>query len=142
MHSKNEIDNIANKNHLLNQAVLLVHAARQIVVKQTNSVMVFTYFHIGKLIVEFEQAGKSKAEYGKATITALSKKLTNEFGKGFSATNLEQMRSFYKAFSDKQVPGPIPQTVSEELQRTENVNITKRGTVSAIFESLPSKFNV
>jgi hypothetical protein len=142
MQDKNEIENIANKNHLLNQAVLLVHAARQIVVRQTNSVMVFAYFHIGKLIVEFEQAGKSKAEYGKATITALSKKLTNEFGKGFSATNVEQMDSFFKAFSDKQIPGPIPQTLSEELQSTYNESITKRWTVSAIFESLPAKFNL
>jgi hypothetical protein len=77
--------------------------------------MVFTYYHIGKLIVENEQAGKQKAEYGKATITALSKKLTKEFGKGFSSTNIEQMRTFYKAFPDKQVPYPIPQTLSEEL---------------------------
>ena len=120
MDTQNEKTNITNTNLLLNHAVLLVQAARQIVVRQTNSVMVFSYFHIGKLIVEYEQAGKSKADYGKATIIALSKKLTEEFGKGFSATNIEQMRSFYRAFSDKQVPYPIPQTLSEELSKTQN----------------------
>lgn len=117
MEGKNKTVDTTTTTHLLNQAVQLVHAARQFVVRQTNSVMVFTYFHIGKLIVESEQAGKSKAEYGKATITALSKKLTNEFGNGFSATNIEQMRSFYKVFSDKQVPDPIPQTASEEFNK-------------------------
>jgi hypothetical protein len=118
--SQNCAVEITNTNLLLNQAMQLVRDARQFVVRQTNSVMVFTYFHIGKLIVEYEQAGKHKAEYGKATITALSKKLTKEFGKGFSATNIEQMRSFYKAFPDKQVPFPISQTVSEELDKSRN----------------------
>ena len=125
MKGQNKIEDKTTTDHLLNQAVQLVNAARQFVVRQTNSLMVFTYFHIGKLIVESEQAGKSKAEYGKATITALSKKLTNEFGKGFSSTNVEQMRSFYKAFSDKQVPDPIPQTLSEEFNKPQ-----KSGLVS------------
>ena len=52
MQNKDNTVNKTNTNHLLNQAVLLVYAARQIVVRQTNSVMVFTYFHIGKLIIE------------------------------------------------------------------------------------------
>jgi len=115
-HSQKSTEEITSVNNLLSQAVQLVQAARQFVVRQTNSVMVFSYFHIGKLIVEDEQDGKQKAEYGKSTIKALSKKLTKEFGKGFSATNIEQMRSFYKAFADKKVPSPIPQTVSEELE--------------------------
>lgn len=56
--------------------------------------MVFTYYQIGKLIVEQEQGGKSKATYGKATINELSKRLTKEFGKGFSTDNLENMSRF------------------------------------------------
>jgi len=120
MKNQNSTVEITNTNQLLNQAIQLVRDARQFVVRQTNSVMVFTYYHIGKLIVEDEQAGKQNAEYGKATISTLSKKLTKEFGKGFSATNIEQMRSFYNAFADKQVPNPIPQTVSEELDKSRN----------------------
>ena len=49
---QNKTVDMTNSNLLLNQAVLLIHAARQMVVRQTNSVMVFTYFHIGKLIVD------------------------------------------------------------------------------------------
>lgn len=108
---------ITNKpDAFIKQAIDLVNAARHHVVRQTNSVMVFTYFQIGKLIIENEQGGKSKAVYGKETIVALSKKLTKEFGKGFSTTNIEQMRSFYLAFSNKNVPVLIPQTASEELR--------------------------
>lgn len=123
---------VNSSDAFIKQAIELVHAARQHVVRQTNSVMVFTYFHIGKLIVENEQGGKSKATYGKATIIALSKKLTNEFGKGFSTTNIEQMRSFYVAFSNKNVPVLIPQTPSEELRK-----ISKTQTTSAELISTP-----
>jgi predicted nuclease of restriction endonuclease-like (RecB) superfamily len=68
-----------------------------------------TYFEIGRLIVEEEQNGKSKAEYGQNLITELSLKLTTEFGKGFSTTNLKQMRTFYLTYSKGQ-------TVSDEFR--------------------------
>ena len=71
--------------------------------------MAKTYFLIGKRIVEEEQNGEKRAEYGKKLIKELSKKLTKEFGKGFSERNLEQMRKFYLAYS-------IPQTVSAEFR--------------------------
>ena len=71
--------------------------------------MTKTYFLIGKRIVEEEQNGNKRAEYGKNLIKTLSKKLTKEFGKGFSETNLEQMRKFFKVYG-------IPQTLSEEFQ--------------------------
>ncbi len=85
----------------IQEAIELVASARQHVVRQTNSVMVFTYFQIGRLIVQNEQQGNAKAGYGKKTITLLSTKLTSEFGKGFSVSNLEQMRSFYIAFESR-----------------------------------------
>ena len=68
-----------------------------------------TYFEIGRLIVEEEQNGKSKAEYGQNLIRELTKKLTTEFGKGFSTTNLKQMRTFYLTYSKGQ-------TVSDEFK--------------------------
>jgi len=71
--------------------------------------MTKTYFLIGKRIVEEEQNGNKRAEYGKNLIKMLSEKLTKEFGKGFSETNLEQMRKFFKVYG-------IPQTLSEEFQ--------------------------
>src|SRR5690606_17608438 len=61
--------------------------------------MVYTYFEIGRIIVEEEQSGKDRAEYGKQILKGLSKQLTNEFGKGFSVENLDRMRKFYRAYS-------------------------------------------
>ena len=63
--------------------------------------MVLTYFEIGRKIVEEEQGGKERAEYGKELLKDLSKALTNEFGKGFSVYNLERMRNFYIVFKNK-----------------------------------------
>jgi predicted nuclease of restriction endonuclease-like (RecB) superfamily len=64
-----------------------------------NTTMVCTYFEIGRMIVEEEQNGKERAEYGKQLLKGLSEQLTNEFGKGFSVENLDRMRKFYKTYS-------------------------------------------
>lgn len=87
----------------------LLKSARKTVVQSVNKTIVDTYFEIGRLIVEEEQNGKSKAEYGKNLIAELSQKLTTEFGKGFSTTNLKQMRTFYLTYSKGQ-------TVSDEFR--------------------------
>ena len=57
--------------------------------------MVYTYFEIGRMIVEDEQHGKNRAEYGKQTLIELSKRLTEAFGNGFSVENPDKMRYFY-----------------------------------------------
>ena len=73
----------------------LINAARQNVVKTVNQTMVYTYFEIGRMILEDEQHGKKRAEYGKQVLKELSAKLSKEFGKGFSERNQEQMRKFF-----------------------------------------------
>ena len=87
----------------------LLWTARKTVVQKVNKTIVNTYFEIGRLIVEEEQNGKSKAEYGQNLILKLSQHLTTEFGRGFSTTNLKQMRTFYLTYS-------ISQTVSDEFR--------------------------
>lgn len=113
----------------------LLYKARENIVSNINSTMTKTYFLIGKRIVEEEQNGNKRAEYGKNLIKTLSKKLTKEFGKGFSETNLEQMRKFFKVYG-------IPQTLSEEFQlswshylilmRIENINARNFYEIEAI----------
>jgi predicted nuclease of restriction endonuclease-like (RecB) superfamily len=115
---------------LFKQAIELIAAAREQVVKHTNSIMVFTYFHLGRLIVENEQGGKTKAEYGKETIKELSKQLTRHFGDGFSERNLEQMRLFFTLFKSRLNAVQIPQTLSAESAARR-----KPQTVSAKFKS-------
>ena len=91
-------DNPQNKI-LFSQVVALLQNARQQVLRTVNSTMVYTYFEIGRMIVEEEQSGKERAQYGKQLLKGLSEQLTIEFGKGFSADNLENMRKFYLAYS-------------------------------------------
>ncbi|MDA3871199.1 MAG: DUF1016 N-terminal domain-containing protein [Candidatus Marinimicrobia bacterium] len=89
-----EIKNLTT-NKVFEQIKTLLISARNRVVQTVNTTMVYTYFEIGKIIVEHEQAGKEKAKYGAKTLKELSKKLTKEFGKGFTKRNLELMRQFY-----------------------------------------------
>jgi len=64
--------------------------------------MVQAYFGVGKMIVEEELKDKDRAEYGKSLSQNLSKTLTREFGKGFSATNIQQMRNFHIPYQKQQ----------------------------------------
>lgn len=77
----------------------LLSLARRKVVSQVNQTMVVTYYEIGRIIVEHEQGGKERAEYGKETLKGLSKRLSKDFGRGFSTDNLENMRRFYVTYS-------------------------------------------
>jgi len=100
-------------------AIGYVEKARQNVLKSVNHEQVLAYWSIGQLIVENEQKGQSRAEYGKALIKALSVKLNHEFKRGFSASNLRYMRQFYLTYPDR-----IHQTVSGELKTEFNPNIS------------------
>ena len=77
----------------------LIETARQKVATTVNLAMVYTYFEIGRMIIEDEQQGKTRADYGKHILKDLSKRLTEKFGKGFSVDNLQNMRQFYKSYS-------------------------------------------
>jgi len=92
---------------LYNQIVSLLQEAKQQVLQTVNHTMVITYFEIGRMIVEEEQKGKERAEYGKALLKNLSKGLTSEFGRGFSVTNLQQMKRFFLIYQKQQTLSAI-----------------------------------
>ena len=92
--SKDEIT-----NELVNEIKDLIINARNKVAQQVNETLVDTYWNIGKVIVEKEQSGQIKAEYGKAILLNVSKRLSKEIGKGFSKSNLFNMRKFYLMYS-------------------------------------------
>ena len=98
------MDNTLDKN-LLNELKSIIQLAKTNVVTVVNTTMVQTYWQIGKMLVEDEQQGKKRAKYGKQQLQHISNELTKEFGKGFDASNLRNMRRFYIAF-------PIRETVS------------------------------
>ena len=87
-------------NNYINEIKKILKNARQKAYTAINSAMVEAYWEIGRRIVEEEQRGKERAEYGKEIIKNLSKELTEEFGKGFGERNIRNIRQFYVLFSD------------------------------------------
>ena len=83
-------------------------SARGNVARQVNSELLTAYWNIGRIICEYEQSEPDRADYGKRTLKELSRTLTQEFGKGFSVSNIQFMRRFYQGY-------PIQQTVSVKL---------------------------
>ncbi len=87
-------------NNYINEIKKILKNARQKAYNAVNSAMVEAYWKIGRRIVEEEQSGRERAEYGKEIIKNLSKELTEEFGKGFGERNIRNIRQFYVLFSD------------------------------------------
>ena len=85
-------------NSLFNQIGEIIESGRKKAFYQVNNTLVNTYFNIGKVIVENEQNGNIRAEYGKEILRKLSKRLTNKFGSGFSLSGLYNMRLFYNRY--------------------------------------------
>jgi hypothetical protein len=96
-------------NPLLKDIVQLFEDARRYAARTVNPVLTATYWGIGRRIVEFEQAGKSRAEYRASLLDRLSVDLNQRFGRGFSVDNLESMRLFYLAYPTSRI--------SEKLSR-------------------------
>lgn len=81
----------------------IIYKGKNTAISSVNSVMIATYWNIGKRIVEEEQQGKSRADYGKRLIEALAYELSNEFGSGFSKRYLAYFRKFYLSFPDLKI---------------------------------------
>ena len=126
---------------LFQQVVELLQNARHQVLRTVNSTMVCTYFEIGRMIVEEEQSGKDRAEYGKKILKGLSEELKKEFGKGFSTDNLENMRKFYLAYSISEsltrilqiTNSPSLMTNSESV-KLEEIQTTKTQSLISFFK--------
>jgi len=106
-----ETHSILNINPIYANIRAILHEARSRSYRAINFNMIMAYWETGKIIVEEEQKGKERAGYGESLLEALSQRLTKDFGKGFSTTNLKYMRLFYAAF-------PIRHALRDELSWT------------------------
>jgi hypothetical protein len=102
--------------------VELLKAARSVTARNVNSIMTAAYWEIGRRIVQFEQRGESRAEYGEQLVQQLSGDLTRRFGRGFGRANLWQMRAFYSAWPEARIlQTPSGEsTLSSELKKTDS----------------------
>ena len=96
-------NDIVNYQDVITDIKGIISSGREVAYNAANKAMVLTYWHVGKRIVEQEQAGKERAKYGQALIEALADELTKEYGKSFSKRNLQYFRKFYLAFPDEQI---------------------------------------
>lgn len=124
MEKENTIISNIGIESLCQNAIELIQYARQIAAKQVNLVQLMTYYSIGRWIVEEQQQGKSRAEYGKQVIKNLSDVLTEQFGRGFSEDTLKNARKFYLTYKDR-----ISETMFSLFA------IQKSETVFSFFES-------
>lgn len=116
--NKKEVEKISSKTYqnLLQKVSILLEDAREKTVKKINTIIVDTYWQIGKMIVKEEQAGKNKAEYGEKLIIRLSIDLTKKFGKGFSKSNLFMMRKFYLLYPPEKFQTLSGKSVESDFQ--------------------------
>ena len=113
----NEVATIETRaTQLAEKIEVLVTEARQKVASVANTAQVYTYYEIGRYIVEDEQGGKVRAEYGKGVLKRVSERLTERLGKGWSEENLRLMRKFYTLYSHEQSPINKIQTNGLEIQ--------------------------
>ena len=104
------IEDIASIDNIYQRIAKYLQTVQYTILQTINTEMVLVYCKIGKEIIEHEQYGESRAAYGEELIRKLSEKLTKEFGKGYSVSNLRNMRQFYLSYQDE-----IHQTASGEL---------------------------
>jgi predicted nuclease of restriction endonuclease-like (RecB) superfamily len=102
----------------------LIQQAKNFVVQNINTTLVFTNFQIGSLIVENEQRGSERAKYAEKTLIKLSKKLTKEFGRGYSVDNLQRMRTFFILYQNR-----IYATVSRKSLRNSETELRKSSSI-------------
>ncbi len=105
-------------NSLCKNAIDLIHYARRIAVKKVNLIQLMTYYSLGRWIVEEQQNGSNRAEYGARIIATLSSVLTTQLGRGFSEDTLLNIRKFYQTYKDR-----ISETVFRKfaIEKTETV---------------------
>lgn len=108
---KRQLENKKAAESLYSRVREILETARSSAYRAVNVAMVQAYWHIGRTIIEEEQKGKARADYGKQLINELSIRLTADFGKGFDSSNIWHMRSFYLSF-------PILDAVRRELTWT------------------------
>lgn len=101
MNQSSKDNSVESFDNLYDSIKEVLNKSRQQAYQAVNTSMLFAYWSIGQLIVENEQDGNENAEYGKSVIENLSKKLTEDYGTGFSQRNIRNMRKFYLLYQNR-----------------------------------------
>jgi len=147
-----KIIKLQNYTTLISDLAVLIEQGRKTAVRYVNTALVATYWLMGRRVVEYEQKGKGRAEYGERTLRKISADLTEKFGKGFSFPQLKNIRQFYLTYAEKGYTlssqlnkARKSQTASSQsvLSISQAVSVESKGiiqTLSGISETLYRKF--
>ena len=124
-------------NSLYDSIKSLIEESKAQIVRKVNTTIILTYFKIGRMIVQDEQAGKSRAEYADQTLKQLSIDLTRDFGKGFSHRNLEYFRKFYLNYHNRISQTPSAKFVGSGGTKTVKGEERILHTMSAFSQNFP-----
>src|SRR5688500_4944532 len=102
----------SKEDKLYQRVAQILDAGRGQVVRSVNTAMVHSYWLIGREIIQIEQGGEDRAEYGDQVLAQLASRLTKRFGKGWSLASLKRMRQFYQVFPQGSAIGSAPLSFS------------------------------
>ena len=129
---------LKNVQSLPERVIALIEEARRKVASAANVALVYTYYEIGRMIVEDEQGGKERADYGKTLLKDLSAKLTDRFGQGWSVENLTLMRKFYLVYRTSEISyTPFTKSDAKEIVNTVYEIQSSASTVGEEAKSAP-----
>ena len=121
----------------------IIDAARESAVRSVNAAMTAAYWLIGRRIVEFEQSGEERAEYGAALIERLAEDLTGRFDRGFSRQNVQNMRLFYLSYPIEKIrqtlSGKLPPPLRRQIRQTPSGN-SQAVSIEVGFDDLLAAF--
>jgi len=129
-----QIAKTQNYSNLIAELAALIEQGRKTVVRYINTALVATYWLIGRRIVEYEQKGKERAEYGEAVLRRISEDLTRKYGKGFSFPQMKNIRQFYLTNSEKGY------TLSSQSHQIEQSDTVPHRAEIVTFNTLTGKF--
>ena len=133
---------LANYDAVLSSVIELLDAARRSSARAVNSIMTATYWEVGRRIVEFEQRGEKRAEYGDELLARLAQDLSTRFGRGFSRQNLQRFRSFYLSQPADKIRSTLSSKLQDEKQATDLLksrDLQIRSTSSSTFQTPPGR---
>lgn len=120
---------------VLAEVVSLLEEARRSAARSVNAIMTATYWEIGRRVVECEQSGQDRAQYGESLIERLAQDLKMRFGRGFSQYNIWNMRLFYLSYPDMQILQTLSKELKSEKVQTASAQLASDHSGSAVQKS-------
>jgi predicted nuclease of restriction endonuclease-like (RecB) superfamily len=126
--SKKTVSKLLSEDYggLIGGIAELLEAARRTAARTVNALMTATYWEIGRRIVEFEQGGEKRAEYGEALLQRLAQDLNAKFGRGFSYPNVNKFRQFYLAFPSANILSTPSIESTESILSTPSIELRRQ----------------